>query len=193
MKIIAVRHGETAVNIAKGTHHTGDEASLTEQGREQIRLAAEAIARYHAAQIYASPEIRTQESAAIIHAVLHCPMHTEEALRERNWGAWEGRPWQEIADILTPLDLETRFTFTPPGGESWEQMENRLKEFIDQIAVDTVLVTHGGVLRAMVPLLLRAPRETSFEYDFANASVSVFSRTNGRFEATELNDTSHLK
>jgi len=75
------------------------------------------------------------------------------------------------------MTLEERFTFVPPGGESWQQMEQRLLAHLQgwrQLSKSAAVVAHGGVLRALIPLLLNEPRESSFRYDLDDASVSVF-------------------
>jgi broad specificity phosphatase PhoE len=48
-------------------------------------------------------------------------------------------------------------------------------------------------LRALIPLLLEEPRESSFRYDLANASVSVFGVEAKGFEVLGLNEVRHLE
>jgi broad specificity phosphatase PhoE len=37
-----------------------------------------------------------------------------------------------------------------------------------------VIITHGGVIRALMPYLLGVPKEESFKYDPPNASITIF-------------------
>gem|GEM_PF-2631840 len=83
----------------------------------------------------------------------------------------------------------------PPDGESWQQMEQRLLRCVQQwqgLTESVAVVAHGGLLRALIPLLLGEPRETSFQYDLANASVSMFEVRTDQFEMIRINDTTHL-
>jgi broad specificity phosphatase PhoE len=146
--------------------------------------------------VLTSPEQRALETAQIVAEALVVPLRRSEWLRERNWGQWSGQPWQQIHERLKPMSLEERFTFVPPGGESWQQMEQRLLAHLQtwrQLSESAAVVAHGGLLRALIPLLLDEPRESSFRYDLANASVSVFGVGAEGFEVLGLNEVRHLE
>ena len=92
------------------------------------------------------------------------------------------------------MSLEERFTFVPPGGESWQQMEQRLLGCVNswqRLSESMAVVAHGGLLRALIPLLLDEPRESSFRYDLENASVSVFEMNGEGLEVLGLNEVGH--
>jgi broad specificity phosphatase PhoE len=75
-------------------------------------------------------------------------------------------------------------------------MEQRLLAHLQtwrQLSESAAVVAHGGLLRALIPLLLDEPRESSFRYDLANASVSVFGVGAKGFEVLGLNEVRHLE
>jgi len=84
-----------------------------------------------------------------------------EALREMNWGMWEG---QHGADLrIDPQsgyrDLEEwGWDFRPPGGESLAELRDRVWSWVDQIDSDTVAVCHIGVMRVILAV--------AYSYDF---------------------------
>ncbi|MBD0270134.1 MAG: histidine phosphatase family protein [Cyanobacteria bacterium Co-bin8] len=195
-KLILIRHGQTAVNVEGRVHGQGDRAGLDEVGRWQVQRLAQRCQQYGVQSLLSSPELRAMETAGAIAEELGLPLEVIEGIQERNWGDWAEEPWSAIKARLDLMSLEERFTFVPPGGESWQQMEQRLLLWCQrwqQISHTTAVVGHGGVLRALIPLLLQEPRESSLRYDLANASVSVFEVKSERFEVVELNEIGHLE
>ena len=85
------------------------------------------------------------------------PSIPEQGLQERNFGTWDSWEWPRISIELNKLSLEARYTFKPPGGESWHDMEVRLEATLRDIAKldhDSVAVmTHAGPIRVLLAML----------------------------------------
>ena len=118
-------------------------------------------------------------------------------LQERNWGVFSDKPWPEVKAILDKMALEERYNYIPPSGESWKEFEERLVSAINKALEGNkdktiIIVSHGGAIRALMPYLLGVPREESFKYDPANASITIFDCNEGEFTARSVDDTSHL-
>lgn len=131
--IYLVRHGESEYNVA-GTLNSWPEKAryhLTERGREQIRSVAETLGRTGVDAIFASPLLRTQETAAIIAQATGTPVVTDGRLRETDFGVWNGRPVDEFwARYPSPLD---RLDDDPDNGlKGFRDQERRLREFVEQ-------------------------------------------------------------
>lgn len=178
MEIILCRHGETDTNVIGKTHLPDDEVGLNDAGKLQASKLATVLVNHNVRSIFASPEKRAIETARIASQSLGLEPTVIDALRERNWGDWNGKPWSEIEAKLKDKTLSDRFTFVPPHGESWEQMQQRLKRAVDHIAQsatgNVMIVTHGGALRAIVPVLKGEELAKSLSYNFDNASVTSF-------------------
>lgn len=147
--------------------------------------------------VYASSEKRALESATILSQKLNVPLKDIAGLQERNWGLFSDKPWSEVKVVLDKMSLEERYNYIPPGGESWKEFEERLVSAISKVLERNkdktiIIVSHGGAIRALMPYLLGVPREESFKYDPANASITIFDRNEGGFTARLVNDTSHL-
>lgn len=187
MKVLFLRHGQTETNVKAAVHRTDDETALNEAGRYQAKALAKRCRAEGVRQIVASPERRARQTAEIIAAPLGLKVEVLPELSERSWGDWAGKPWADIEAKLHAMDLNERYNFVPPGGESWRQMEHRLRIALDNItasqAETVAVVTHGGALRALMPILKNQPKETSFTYDFQNASIAQFEYNNGRWES----------
>jgi len=196
-KIILVRHGETNKNIGRVLHHSKDTESLSSSGIEQINFAAEKLKSYSPDSIFSSKEQRAKDSSAIISKVLGLSFTTMDGLQERNWGIYSGKSWDEVAQVLDKMNLDKRYNYSPPDGESWKIFETRLIKAITTITTinpdkTTILVTHGGAIRALMPFLLNLPKEESFKYDPSNASLTIFNYKNNIFTPETINDCSHL-
>lgn len=192
-KLILIRHGETAKNIEGTMHVTDDPEQLNETGIEQIKKAVERLREYSLAIVYASKEARAVQSGEIIAQELGIPFKSLEGMQERNWGELSGKSWSEVQEILEPLSLEERYTYMPPGGESWKQFEARLIEAIslaleEHPKQNISVVTHAGAIRALIPALLSAPKEESFKHDPENASITVFNRDDGTLSEAAINE-----
>lgn len=197
-QLILVRHGETAKNVVDVMHTTGDVEPLNENGVEQMKKTAEKLKEFRLIKVYSSKEARAAQSGEIISKILGVQLETIDGMQERNWGEFSGKSWPEVQKVLGPMSLEERYTYTPPGGESWEQFEKRLIAAVNLImekhpGQTIALVSHGGAIRALMPYLLSAPKEESFKHNPDNASLTIFNKEDGALKQAALNDTSHLK
>lgn len=197
-RLIFIRHGQTDENKDDTLHvHQKDEAGLNVQGKKQIEKVVTVCKKNKVSAIFCSPEKRAIESAGIIAKALdiQLPIILPELL-ERQWGEWEGKPWEEVEKKLEKMTLDERYTFVPPHGESWEHMEGRLRKALREILENNgrniAVVTHGGALRGLMPILKNAPKQISFIYQFHNASVTIFDYKNGKYIEKAVNDISHL-
>ncbi|MFA6533651.1 MAG: histidine phosphatase family protein [Patescibacteria group bacterium] len=190
MKILFVRHGESEKNVQGVTHNQGDDSALTAAGRQQILALAVKLKKYQPAAVYCSNETRSRQSAEIIAKNFDIPVVVSEKIGERQLGEWAGKPWKEFEAELNKMDLKERYTFVPAGGESWQQMERRLSEFLDGLLKQKggcyVVLTHGGAMRALIPLLEKGDLAKSFAYDFTNAEVLVADYHDGKFKLGKL-------
>jgi alpha-ribazole phosphatase len=82
-------------------------------------------------------------------------MAREDArLLELDFGEWEELRWDEIPRRELDRWAADHCDFAPPGGESGAGLVARVRAFRDELpAGDHVVVTHGGVLKALIPLL----------------------------------------
>ena len=195
--LILLRHGQTSINTAEKLHAKNDEDILNEKGIEQTKEVAKKLKEFSPTKIYSSGEKRAILSAEIIVKELNIPLEIKKDIAERDWGDFAGGTWDKVKKILDPMTLEERYLYVPPNGESWQQFETRLIETVKNVLLENknktiVVVTHAGVVRALMPYLLGIPKEETFKYNPENASLTIFSHTNGKFTPILINDTKHL-
>lgn len=100
----------------------------------------------------------------------------DDNLRELHFGAWEGQPWSEIPRAEIDLWAQDFATKGPPQGESFSDLCQRisiaLQAMHDSGADSVVCVTHGGVIRAFLCLVLDLPATKAFDFEVDYGSVT---------------------
>ncbi|WP_416546729.1 histidine phosphatase family protein [Limnohabitans sp. DCL3] len=200
-RILAIRHGETAWNV--DTRLQGHlDIPLNAVGLRQAQHLARALAGREAIDaIYASDLSRAQTTAEAIAQTLGQTVSTHAGLRERHFGAFQGRTYAEIEDELPEHAWHWRKRtpeWVPPGGgESLLTLQERVVATVDALAAKhpgqhVVMVAHGGVLdilyRAATRLGLQAPRT----WQLTNTAVNRLLWTSQGLSLVGWGDTSHL-
>lgn len=200
MRLILIRHGETAWNAVR-RYQGHNPIPLNLRGRWQARQAGLRLGREAAAALYASDIARAWETAVIIGALCHLAPAPLPDLREIDDGQWAG---------LTPAELLERFpdhmaavrqapaTTVRLGGESYAQLQARTVRAFEELAArhrgETVLaVSHGGAIRALICHLLGAPLEHFGRLWINNgALVEVTAHDEAGWRVLRVNDDTHL-
>jgi len=124
-RIIAVRHGETAWNVAARIQGQLD-VGLNETGRWQARRVGEALAAEEISTVYTSDLGRAHQTATSIGEVTGKPVVPDEGLRERSFGIFEGKTFGEIEETWPDQAQNWRKRIPewqpPEGGESLLQL-----------------------------------------------------------------------
>jgi broad specificity phosphatase PhoE len=151
--LLLVRHGETDWN-RDGRWQGHSDTHLNDVGREQaVRVAGELDG---VDVLYASDLARARETAEIVAARLGLPVRLDERLRERSFGAWEGKTAPEIEAEFR--DAHARWLAgAGPGAEDAEAFADfaaRVQAFLADVLAahpdETVLVVaHGGSIRVI--------------------------------------------
>lgn len=209
MRLLLVRHGETAGNVARQLQDEYD--PLTERGRRQARAVAAALARRGGLNaLYASPLTRAFETAQIIGAAIGLAPQPRPGLAEINVGSAAGLTFEEWGTRF-PQQLQDfqadGVTFAWPGGESGDDIARRVAAEIDWLIArhpadhDTVVVvSHGGALAWAIVHLLREPgdRWPREHMRIANCAITEVEVVAGGWDAGGLatficrNDVAHL-
>lgn len=154
MKIILLRHGETAWNKESRIQgHT--DIPLASEGCEQLRLTGSHLAqtRIRVDQILSSPLKRAHKSAEIVAEALGYPSEniiTEPLFIERGFGDCEGMVYGNALSRYPDDNI--------PGMETLDELFVRAKAAIDHCASSypdkTILVaSHGALIKAVLVVL----------------------------------------
>ena len=91
MKIYYVRHGQTDLNLAKKMQGGGTEKELNETGVSQAYNTKKELENVKYDLVICSPMKRAKQTAEIINEGRDIPIITDERIRERKLGDYEGR------------------------------------------------------------------------------------------------------
>ncbi len=188
-RLFLVRHGETDWNLA-GRLQGSQDIPLNDLGRAQAAEAARVVERLSGGaaplDYVASPLMRTAQTMSIMRAELGLPpdqFRRDARLKELVFGRWEGATWPELRR-RDPNGVNARdadpWNFVPPAGESYAMLTARVMPAIAELARDTVVVSHGGVMRAMLHALAGMP--VSQAADLPVRQGAVYLIEDGAFE-----------
>jgi broad specificity phosphatase PhoE len=162
-RIVLLRHGETVGNSKERFHGSADVA-LSDEGREQMRVASRRLAREVLDLVVASPLRRSWESAQIVSGAAQ--VRLEPRFREVHFGRWEGLTAEEIkaADPALYQDWQARAEgFEYPSGELRADFRARVVAGLEALAqsgaTGALLVVHKGVIHTITEHLLGEPLE----------------------------------
>jgi probable phosphoglycerate mutase len=170
-----LRHGESEVNITKTiSNRVTDHTPLTELGVNQAKQMLNLIKKDRKIiSVYSSPLTRAEQTARIIAADFGISIELADALREPYCGAIEGRNDPQAWQLHAAQENAWRagqYDFSIAGGESYLDLKNRFVPFINHLisrhkdqSGTIVIVSHGSVLRNMLPLIL-----SNISIDFAH-------------------------
>ena len=86
------------------------------------------------------------------------PHRVDARLAELDFGAWEGRLWDEVPRTALDEWSANPWSFMPPGGESGASLVARVRAFHDSLAWGAhVVVSHGGPLKVLAALIEGRP------------------------------------
>ncbi|MFD2678696.1 histidine phosphatase family protein [Camelimonas lactis] len=156
-----IRHGETDWNAA-GRLQGRRDTQLNRTGKRQAAVAGRLLGGLlpdPARPLWlASPLARAARTMEILRQTMGLEpagYQADERLAEISFGRWEGHPWKDIKARHPAAHAARKaspWTYTPPDGESYADVAARLAPAIAALDGDAVIVSHGGVARALLAL-----------------------------------------
>lgn len=200
MHLILVRHGETAWNEALRYQGRSD-MPLNDVGRWQAQQLAQRLAAQALTAVYTSPLSRAVETAQRIAEPHGLAVQKEPALREMDFGEWEGRTHAEI-DAADGKRLAEWWANpgrqAPPGGETLEAVANRIRNWLFHLQRahnskdHIVAVSHTGPIKAVLCQALQWDLRQHWQVRIDRASLTTLALTPQGAILVGCNDTCHL-
>lgn len=198
--ILLIRHGETAWNrgkVFRGTH----DVPLNDNGREQARLAGEALRSRTIDAAYTSALSRAAETAQIVLAAHGVTAAVDPGLLDFNYGDWTGKedarvardwPAEHAAWTSQPRSLRV------PGGDTLEEVFGRAFGAMEKIAVEhagqTVALFAHRVVNKLLVLGALGMELDRFPFIIqGNCCINEFERIDRGYIINCVNDTAHIR
>lgn len=201
-----VRHGQTEANVRKliqGHSNT----PLTELGIQQVHQLANYFnsgeSPINFRRIYSSDLGRAYETSAIL-AHAKWPITTDNRLRERKYGHYEGEPISKLLEDAYRVGLdESNFTrYTPEGAESMDAVRLRVIDFCNQALLhdchpneEVLVVSHWAVIKEFLKIFQPLAGGSIGQSDIVETKNAAFSRFKVTVEqplASEMNGNNSL-
>lgn len=178
MRLFLSRHGETGEQYA-GKYIGSTDLPLSSHGREQAASLAHRLPTT-ISRVLVSPMRRTRETAAIALAGRECRLEVVDALKEIDFGRWEGLTFAEIVtrdQTLVDQWQQDALAFHFPEGEHtfafWQRVQQVVREMVSLPEKELLVICHGGVIRAMLCGLLGLPFDRYLSFAIKPATVTV--------------------
>ena len=162
MQVFLARHGETEWNAEHRLQGRSD-TRLTARGQAHARALAELLADERIDAIYTSTLRRTIDTAAPLAAARGLRPEARPELAEISYGILEGQAAHELEDPklrdLWEARRRDKLHFRAPGGESYEELRDRVMPFTEELgrrhaSGSVLIVGHRATNRVLLGLLL---------------------------------------
>jgi alpha-ribazole phosphatase len=103
--------------------------------------------------VAASDLCRARDQAEVCARDFGVPLTLDPAWRELDFGAWDGVPPGSVDRAALAAFWSDPDANAPPGGESWSALRTRVGAALGRLETATLVVTHGGAMRAAIAVL----------------------------------------
>jgi broad specificity phosphatase PhoE len=190
-RLLLLRHGETEWSLS-GRHTGRTELDLTETGREQAKLATDALAVLSLDNpfVVSSPRRRALVTAELAGLTVD---EVSPLLAEWDYGEYEGLTTPEIRQTVPDWLV---WSHGCPGGESPQQVGDRADRAIElalehMASRDVLFVGHGHFSRAVVTRWAQLPISEGIRFAMVAASIAVCGHEHGVRQISALGLTGH--
>ena len=168
MGLLFIRHAETDM---AGTFCGHSDPPINARGQQQVAHIISSLMLETIDEIYSSDLRRATETAASLSQAFSAPVTITGNLREIHFGDWEGLTWTEIESRDAEYAgqwIESFPALPAPNGERFASFEARVFQEVDRLlslakTKRIAVVTHGGVMRAVLRTLLACDEQQAWE------------------------------
>ncbi len=191
-----MRHGEAENNVNRVLVGRHLESHLTSYGKQQATETARLIQNMPIKKIYASPVIRTIETAEIVSKILGIPYVIDERLYEIDLGKLVGMRYEEIirkhGNLFLKFYSEQDPTLADYGVETFSSVKWRINNLLDEIREthtneNVLMITHLDPIKAAISALLHLQAEALYRWHIRNASLTILKNEGNLFTVFGVN------
>ena len=123
-------------------------------------------------RLIASDLRRSREAGEAIREATGLPLAIDRRWRELDFGDWDGQPSSAVDPDALARFWAVPDATPPPGGERWSSFAARVSTAISDLApAPTLVVTHGGAMRAALHILCGFDQRQLWAFDLPYASL----------------------
>ena len=191
-----MRHGQADNNVSRTLVGRHIESHLTSQGRQQVTDVAKQLKTIPIDKVYASPVIRTMETAQIVCETLGMDYEVDERLYEIDLGKLVGMNFEEVTTKYGDLFLRFYAEHDPVldsfGVEPFAAVKQRVKSLLDDALEkhedsNVLMVTHLDPIKAALSTMLDLKPEALYQWHIRNASLTVLKHESRIYSLSGVN------
>jgi alpha-ribazole phosphatase len=176
MKLTLIRH--TSLQIGQGICYGQTDVDVAESF---VREAAETKTKLNdmlnilqVDAVFTSP---LQRCVKLAHALSLAEIKHDERLKELYFGDWEMQAWDDIPRDIFDDWAQNYAELAPPNGETFSQLQQRGIAFVNELLAaypqgHVAVVTHGGMIRAMLAHVLNMQLKGLFRFNVDYGSIT---------------------
>jgi alpha-ribazole phosphatase len=170
--VYLVRH--TSPDIAPSVCYGQSEIDVAANFPEELALIRHKLAEIKPAICFTSPSIRCTKLAEALNIGT---VTEDQRLMELDFGDWELCPWDTIPRDVFDRWAQDHVNQAPPNGETFNQLHQRATKFLMEVNANStgapvIVVTHGGVIRALLAEALGLSLMNVFRIQIDYSSVT---------------------
>jgi len=184
-KITFIRHGSTIYTEENRLLDDENYPPLNENGRMEMEKISNWVVEkgLKIDKIYASPALRSIQSARILSRACKQDFEIIAALKSKKAGKWSGLTFEQIEskypDMLEKYQNDPE-NYWPSEGETTAELNKRTAETIENIIKENVgnrliILTHGEIIQAAVKNALEIPVNNQFKVYISTGSATQIS------------------
>lgn len=136
-----------------------------------IAACVQQVADLSFGTVIASDLQRCAVTADVIAGSRGLPVTRDPRWRELDFGAWDGLNPAQVDSTALARFWNDPEADAPPGGERWSSLVARVDAALGVITGDTLVVTHGGAIRAALACLFGFEQRHLWAFDLPYACV----------------------
>jgi broad specificity phosphatase PhoE len=184
VEVLLARHPQVEANL-RGEFVGSGESPFTELGRMQAASLVACLVAWGPSSVRASPRERARVVGEDVAHIAGVRCHVDDGLAEIDFGAAEGLTYDEATLSGVDIDLLGGPPESAPfkDGETWRAFAERVGQAAARIEsgpARVAVVSHGGVVRALLTHWLEMRPDSAWRFAVANASVATLTLHQGR-------------
>ena len=177
-ELLFLRHAETDMAGAFCGH---SDPELNARGRAQVGELINRLRTEEIGLVYTSDLRRARTTGMAIAEAFGVGCHVRSALREIDFGRWEGMAWEEIErrdGVYARRWIAEYPRLAAPDGERFHDFERRVLDEVKYVSLEAeaadcciAVVTHAGVLRTVLCALHGCSEDDAWEQTRSYCSI----------------------
>jgi alpha-ribazole phosphatase len=172
LKLTLIRH--TSLQIQSGICYGQSDIDVAVNFADEVASTQVKLAEMRFDAVYTSP---LQRCVKLADALSLGNVVEDYRLKELNFGDWEMQAWDDIPRDIFDDWAHDYANKAPPNGETFSQLQQRGIHFLEEVlqkhaGENVAVVTHGGLIRALLAHVLNMELKGLFRFNIDHASVT---------------------